>query len=230
MENFPVAKIDQNKVLAPEIATEPEHVSYPTSIALELGALAMKFARVERVPRYDEKSRENDAEHSYMLALVAPELAERIFPGRFNLGLISQYAIAHDLIETKTGDVATFHHSAKDMEAKRLIEHAALEELLQELPPYTAMILREYEAQEKPEARWTKACDKLLPVIVDILGPGKKVMQEDYGVTTSEELTESHAKLHGRIAESFKEFPQIVEVHKLLCELFELEFEVTPKR
>lgn len=227
MENFPVLKIEQKQVQFTEKITEPKYEPTPASTALELGALTMRMARVERTPRYDEKTRENNAEHSYMLALIAPELAELLFPGRFDLGLISQYCIAHDLIETKTGDVATFHFSAEDMANKHLIEQAALEELLTELPPHTARILREYEEQKTPESRWTKGCDKLLPKIVDILGPGKKVMGEDYGVTTQDQLVTSHTKLHNRIAKSFEEFQPIVETHGLLCELFELEFEAT---
>lgn len=229
MENFSVAKIEQNKVQFIEESTEAEYTPTIASTAMELGALAMKFARVERVPRYDEESRENDAEHSFMLSLVGTELAVQLYPGKLNLGLITQYAMVHDLIEVKTGDVATFHHSAEDMAAKQLVEHAALEDLLKELPPYTAWLLSEYEQQVRPEARFVKAVDKLLPVIVDILGPGKKVMEEDYNVTTSDQLQKSHDKLHGRIAKSFSEFPSIVDAHEQLCELFALEFEVTPQ-
>src|SRR6187402_153736 len=124
MEKYPVAKIDSNKLQTAETTIEPEYPSSPASVALELGALAMKFSRVERMPRYDEKTRENDAEHSFMLALVATELSEHLYPGKLNLGLVSQYAMVHDLIEVKTGDVATFHHSAEDMATKQAVEHA----------------------------------------------------------------------------------------------------------
>ena len=227
MEKYPVIKIDQNILRASEVATEPEHNVPPASIAIELGSLAMKFARIERVPRYDELSRENDAEHSFMLSLVATELAVQLYRGQMNIGLITQYAMVHDLIETKTGDVATFHYNADDMATKQKVEHEALEELVRELPPYTAWLLREYEEQQNPEARFVKAVDKLLPVIVDVLGSGEKVMKEDYGVTTTEELEISHEKLHNRIAKSFAEFPSIVEAHQLLCELFAVEFDVT---
>lgn len=227
MEKLSVSKIEQNIEQKNETVATPEYPSSPASVAMELGALAMKFTQIERVPRYDEITRENDAEHSFMLSLVATELAVKLYPDQLNLGLITQYAMVHDLIEVKTGDVATFHHSAEDMAAKQLVEHAALEELLQELPPYTATLLRDYEQQSNTESRFVKAVDKLLPVIVDILGPGKKVMNEDYGVYTTKELESSHEKLHNRIAESFKEFPSIVEAHEQLCELFKLEFEVT---
>ncbi len=227
MEKLYASKIDLNKVKTPEIIAASEYPSSPASTAMELGALAMKFARVERVPRYDERTRENDAEHSFMLALVATELADQLYPGKLNPALVTQFSMVHDLIELKTGDVATFHYDSTDMAAKQAIEHAALEELLAELPPYIAHLLRTYEEQKLPEAIFVRGVDKQLPIIVDILGAGKKVMNEDYGVSTAEELEKGHTKLHSRIANSFKDFPELVEMHELFCELFQIEFEAS---
>jgi len=224
MELLPTTKIEQNEteMLAPEIQALPT----VTSIVLELGGMAMKFAQVDRAPLYTDTHAENDSEHSFMLALVANELATKLYPEELDAGKVTQYSIVHDLIETITGDVATFHYSAEDMELKQQREHAALEELLNTLPPHTAKLLFQYEQQQEPEARFVRAVDKLLPVAVDILGSGEKLMQETYGVTTDEQLLQSHEKLHNRIATSFKEFPAIVDSHQLLCELFEEEFKV----
>ena len=215
-------KIDQNIDCNPR----PEMRAYPTSasILLELGALAMRFAQVERVPRYNEKTRESDVEHSYMLALVATELAHSLYPASLDTGLVSKYAIVHDLIEIKTGDVATFQISNVDLVQKEKIEHEALESLLAELPPQTRSTLYNYELQADPESRFVRAIDKLLPVVVDILGAGRKVMNEDYGVHLPIQLGTAHNELRKRMAERFGEFPQVVADHALLCELFEVEF------
>ena len=203
--------------------------SYPTtaSMALELGSIAMRFARVERVPRYDEKTRESDVEHSFMLALVANELAYSIYPNKLDRGLIMEYAIVHDLIELKTGDVATFQLDTEALEQKEATEHAALESLLAELPPRTRDMLYNYEQQADKEARFVRAVDKLLPIIVDILGAGRKVMSEDYNVHTDSDLADAHDVLRKRMSERFGEFPQIVSDHSLLCELFEIDFTAT---
>lgn len=223
MDKFPVAKIEQSIPLF-ELEVQPPRELAPASIALQLGSIAIEFAQIERVPRYDETSRESDVEHSFMLAMVAGELATSLYPRSMDVGLVSQYAVVHDLIELMTGDKATFHYSAEQMAQKQVDEHAALEALLEKLPPHTRQLLKNYEDQLDPEARFVKAVDKLLPVVVDILGPGRKVMNEDYGVYSSEQLLASHQKLHGRIADKFKEFPEIVSAHAMLCELFELEF------
>lgn len=222
MEKLVSRKID----LKSEVLVSEETHPTPAEIVLTLGSVAMSFAQVERVPRYTETTRENDAEHSYMLALVANELAALLYPN-LNTGRVTQFAIVHDLIELMTGDVATFHYSAEQMAAKQQTEHAALEALIQSLPSQTAQLLYEYEQQNTPEARFVKAVDKLLPVAVDIIGEGKKIMAEDYGVTTIDQLAVSHTKLHDRIAHQFKDFAPIVDAHGLLCELFELEFEAT---
>ncbi|MDN5275435.1 MAG: hypothetical protein JWN33_84 [Candidatus Saccharibacteria bacterium] len=194
-------------------------------ITLSLGAAAMKFARVERVPRYEDSEQENDAEHSFMLALVATELADALYHDRLNPSLVSQYAIVHDLIELKTGDVATLTLNTQELADKEKNEHDALESLLRELPPYTARLLRAYEAQSDPEARFVRMVDKLLPLVVDIIGDGERVMREDFDITTTEQLQRCHVLLHRRIAESFPEFPELVEDHALLCELFEVTFQ-----
>ena len=76
-------------------------------LALDLGKTAMFFSRIDRVPRYADGERENDVEHSYMLALVAPEIAAALeLP--YDIGLIAQFGLVHDLIELQTGDTATF--------------------------------------------------------------------------------------------------------------------------
>ena len=228
MDTFPITKIDQKNEFTIEPFSTAEHYPAPASIALNLGALAMKFAHVERSPRYDETRRENDVEHSYMLALVANELAALLYPN-LEAGKVTQFAIVHDLPETVTGDVKTFQFTNEQMAAKHAVEQNAMDGLIQTLPSYTAELLTAYEQQEVPEARFVKAVDKLLPVIVDILGAGKKVMNEDYGVTTSDELQASHNKLHSRIANSFEEFPPLVNAHNLLCKLFQIEFETTTR-
>jgi len=212
-----------------EMFREPAEASSPTtaSIVLELGSIAMRFARVERVPRYDEKTRESDVEHSFMLALVANELAYTLYPTELDRGLVIEYTLVHDFIELKTGDTPTFNIDTDSLLEKEATEHAALESLLAELPPHTRDLLYNYEQQKDKESRFVRAVDKLLPIGVDILGPGRKVMNEDYGVHSHSQLASAHDVLRERMNERFGEFPQLVIDHSLLCELFEIDFSAT---
>lgn len=195
-------------------------------ISLDLGMIAMNFARIDRVPRYADNERENDVEHSYMLGLVAPEIAVALeLP--LDIGLISQYATVHDLIETKTGDIATFLFTESQQLQKELNEQAALRELSRELPPHTAQLLVSYETQLDAESRFVRYVDKLLPIVVDIVGSGTKVMEEDYGISTLEQLQACHLTLQKRLHERFgDEFPEITLAHQMLCELFENKFAI----
>jgi len=229
MDTLPITKIDLNRVEKTELY--PERKTRPTvaSITLEMGGLAMRFAQIERAPRYDETHIENDAEHSFMVALVASELAAQFYPELDN-AKVTQFAFVHDLPELKTGDAKTFNFTSKQMEDKKISDRIASEQLIDELPIHTGRLVRIYEEQLVPEARFVKAVDKLSPVVVDILGAGKTVMKENYNVTTIKELRDSHTKLHARIADSFKEFPLIVEAHKALCRLFQEEFEAATTR
>lgn len=219
MEKLPAKKIE----LFCE-QSEYERGVKAAQIALGLGRTSMLFARVERAPRYADGERENDAEHSFMLGLVAPEIAESLgLP--LDIGLVSRYSTVHDLIEVKTRDMPTFLFTKDQHLQKELDEQAALRILMAELPTHTAELLARYEAQADPEARFVRYVDKLLPIVIDVIGAGERVMREDYGVHSLADLQRCHADLHARITEKFGgEFPELDLAHKLLSELFEAKF------
>ena len=191
--------------------------------SLLLGNYAMKMSAVERVPRYRTGERENNAEHSYMLSLLAPALAAEAFPS-LDCGLIAQFANVHDLVETITGDVATFNADAEMLANKAAREHEAQAILNTKLDPYTAGMLNRYEAQEEPEARFVRMVDKLLPVVVDIHGQGERVLYEDYGVKTPHDVVDAHEKLQERFYAMFPEFPDLLKAHRILSDQFEALF------
>ncbi len=170
--------------------------------ALVLADTAIRFSFVERVPRYTPETRENDAEHSFMLGLVAQELAAQYFP-ELDCGLVARFSLVHDLLELKTGDVATFSISDDALAEKMAREHAAKEELCATLPAHTSLLVTVYEEQDVPEARFVRFIDKLLPVLVDILGPGSQVMHEDYATFTHNDLEAAEISLSKRFESMF---------------------------
>lgn len=203
-----------------------EHDNHPfavhaiAALALKISRLTEELSNVERIPRYSDGRRENDVEHSYMLALVAPEIAAFIRPD-LNKEKIMSYALCHDLIEIKTGDVPTFNLSPAELAQKELREEAAKAELLNELPSGIAVRFREYVEQLTDEAVFVRTIDKLLPVAVDIIGQGQRVMREDYGITSNEGLRASHDALHERVVRKFGEcFPELIGAHAVLCAMF----------
>lgn len=192
---------------------------------LSLGRIAMQFSDVERTPRYHDGERESDVEHSYMLALVAPELA-RTLELPLDTGLISQFAIVHDLVELKTSDVATFLLDEEAIAKKEQREADALQELICELPPHTGHLLARYEAQQEPESRFVRLVDKLLPVVVDILGQGKRVMKEDYNLSEKTEVEMVEMVAQQRLRRKFgEEAFELLNVRAELAKIFASQYD-----
>lgn len=197
---------------------ESDTVAYTAAV---LGKFAMQFSRVERSPRYHDSRRESDVEHSFMLALVAPELAA-LLELPLDRGLISQFSVAHDLIEVKTKDIRTLLLNEDQLHRKEELEKEALAQLLRELPPHTAHILARYEAQKEPEARFVRVVDKLLPIIVDILGEGMRVLRDDYDISSTEALHDAHEAVNERLDKQYgEEFPQIIKARRDLSRIAE---------
>jgi hypothetical protein len=171
---------------------------------LEIGRISMEFARTYRTPRYETDTRESNVEHSFMTALSATEYSVQYHP-TYDHGLVTQFGLAHDLIELITGDVATFNISEEELANKDHAEHEALEKLLKRLPPFWADIVKRYKEQIEPEARLVASKEKDDPYIVDILGPGKQVMEEDYDVHTLYEFNECESRLQKRFRNRFPE-------------------------
>ena len=131
--------------------------------------LILPFYSVERdmpMPVKDRRN-ENDAEHSWSLALMACALAPMIEP-RLDVGKICQLAIVHDLVELHAGDVSVFSSDSSKHQAKQENESAALEKIKKDFSEFAWLtsILDEYERQDSDEAKFVRAVDKLTPPLM----------------------------------------------------------------
>jgi 5'-deoxynucleotidase YfbR-like HD superfamily hydrolase len=168
----------------------------------------------------------DDAQHSFMLALIVPELANQLRPD-LNVPLVTQFALVHDLVELQTGDVVTFTLSEEALEIKEKTEQRGLQCLIHRLPPYTADMLRRYEVQQEPEARFVRLADKMLPLVTNIHGAGVKVMNEDFDITTTEQLRATEDCCSQRLRLTFPE-NELLDVHAvrdMLATRFERVFD-----
>lgn len=112
----------------------------------------------------DRSRKENDAEHSWHLALMAMLLREHADPA-VDLPRVVRMLLVHDLVEIDAGD--TFCYDDDDHKARR--EQAAAERIFALLPSDQADDLRglweEFEARRTPEARFAAALDRLQPLL-----------------------------------------------------------------
>lgn len=137
---------------------------------LEFSKLLTVFQKVERVPYVPGTSkRENDAEHSFRLALTAWYL---ISSHKLNLdrNKALQLALAHDLVETYAGDTYIYSKDQAHLDSKKEREKEAAERLAKEFPEFTDMhsSIQDYESRQTPEARFVYALDKILPIVTNM--------------------------------------------------------------
>ncbi len=189
------------KKIEPDIEIESRRIE---DIILQLADVAIRLSRTYRVPRYDTYTRENDAEHSVMVALQAATIAAEFRPdlNPFEVGF---RAIIHELIEIIVKDVQTFNITDDELARKSQREDEAVEQLCSTLPSFIANLVREYQEHSDPASRFVGMVDKISPVAVDILGPGTKIMHEDYGTRTLPELKSTHNQLQRRYDSRYPE-------------------------
>lgn len=135
----------------------------------ELQQFVTNFSKVARVPRFEDRP-ENDVEHSYGLALICWYLAPKIAP-ELNMEKIFKYALAHDTVEIYAGDTFVFAE-AETLKSKSAREDAALEQLYKDWPDFAEMVdyAKGYKEKIDEEAKFVKAVDKILPLLVIELG------------------------------------------------------------
>ncbi|MBD5780189.1 HD domain-containing protein [Pelagicoccus sp. NFK12] len=123
----------------------------------------------------DASRRENDAEHSWHLALMAITLHEHANDPDLDLLKILRMVIVHDIVEIDAGDTYIYDEAHKQDQAER--EQKAAERLFGLLPSEQAAAFRsdwdEFEAGASPEARFAKAIDRLHPMLLNHLAGGK---------------------------------------------------------
>ncbi|PSN20612.1 phosphohydrolase [filamentous cyanobacterium CCP5] len=114
----------------------------------------------------DGSRRENSAEHSWHLAMMAIALAEYAPPGTDLVRAIKQLLI-HDLVEIDAGD--TFCYDAAGNTDKAAREMQAADRLFGLLPPEQGQELRslwdEFEARRTPTAQFAAALDRIQPLL-----------------------------------------------------------------
>ena len=134
---------------------------------LDFALAADRLKRVERrTLLVDGSRRENAAEHSWHLTLLALVLEEYSPSGLDRLRVL-ELLVVHDLVEVEAGD--TFAYDEEALAGQEEREREAAERLFRRLPRDQARrfhgLWEEFEARSTPEARFAKALDRIQPVL-----------------------------------------------------------------
>jgi putative hydrolase of HD superfamily len=136
----------------------------------------------------DASRKENSAEHSWHLALMALVLQEHSPPGT-DLGHVIAMLLLHDLVEIDAGDL--FLYAGAQAQARQEIaERAAADRIFALLPPPQAAGLRalwdEFEERRTQEAKFARGIDRLQPMLANYQTGGGTWLA--HGVTADQVL------------------------------------------
>jgi len=142
---------------------------------------------LRRTTLCDGSRRENSAEHSWHLALMAMVFGQDA-PEGIDAARVVRMVLVHDLVEIDAGD--TFAYDAAGNEGRELREQRAAARIFGLLPADQHAEFRalwdEFEAQSTPESRLAVALDRLQPLLNnDVSGGGS---WREHGITRAQVL------------------------------------------
>ncbi len=133
--------------------------------------------------------RENSAEHSWHLGMMAQVLAEHAPPGT-DLSRVTGMVLLHDIVEIDTGDLFLYA-DAEQQERQEAAERAAADRIFALLPADQGSFLRhlwdEFMARQSPEAKFARALDRLQPMLENLRAGGGTWLR--HGITADRVLT-----------------------------------------
>lgn len=171
--------------------------------------------RQHKLP-YGPRRTENDADHSWSLAVLACSLAPHIDPN-LNVGLVAQFSIVHDLVEVYAGDTA-FHDGPQVQATKADREADALERIKREFNqfPWLTCTLSAYEAKACDEAIFVYAMDKYIALLYDFLDNGEHLADMGLSKDRYYDLLKTHrrkAHAHPGVAKYYDQILEHIDSH-----------------
>ena len=128
---------------------------------------------LRRTMLIDDSRRENDAEHSWHIAVMALLFTEYAAEP-VDIGRAVKMCVVHDLIEIYAGD--TFAYDAAGNKDKAQREQAAADKLFAMLPKEQGDEIRslweEFDAMQTPDAKYAACMDRLQPFLHNTLTSG----------------------------------------------------------
>lgn len=141
-------------------------------------AFALEIDKVKSIFRQTHLSgysrNENDAEHSWHMAIMAYLLRE-YSNEKIDIAKVMLMCLMHDIVEIDAGD--TYAYDTEGLKTKKAREDAAKERVFSILPEDQKAefiaLFDEFEANETPEARFARVMDNLQPIMLNDSNEGK---------------------------------------------------------
>ncbi|MBQ7582748.1 MAG: HD domain-containing protein [Lachnospiraceae bacterium] len=137
------------------------------------GEIDQMTSVLRRTLLIDKSRRENDAEHSWHIAVMAMLFSEYA-KEKPDVGRVVQMCVVHDLVEIYAGD--TFAYDVSGNEDKEVREKKAADKLFAILPPEQGSMIRslweEFDAMETADAKYAACMDRIQPFFHNTLTDG----------------------------------------------------------
>lgn len=135
-------------------------------------AFSLEIDKVKNIFRQTHLSgngrNENDAEHSWHMAIMAYLLREYANE-KVDIAKVMLMCLIHDIVEIDAGD--TYAYDTEGLKTQKARENAAKERIFSILPEEQSTELKllfdEFEAYETAESRFAHAMDNLQPLILN---------------------------------------------------------------
>lgn len=135
-------------------------------------AFALEIDKVKNIFRQTHLSghgrNENDAEHSWHMAVMAYLLRE-YSNEKVDIGKVMLMCLIHDIVEIDAGD--TYAYDTEGLQTQKARENAAKERIFSILPQEQKeemiALFDEFEAFETAEAKFARAMDNLQPLLLN---------------------------------------------------------------
>lgn len=136
----------------------------------------------------DASRRENDAEHSWHLAVMAILLSEYAEDEHLDVLRVVKMVLIHDIVEIDAGDTYCYDEAGAKDKAER--EQKAADRLFNMLPLEQAeefrILWEEFEACATPEARFAASLDRFQPLLHNYETKGQS--WKEHRITSSQVL------------------------------------------
>lgn len=194
----------------------------------DLAKISLAFAKINRATHHEDGiRRESDTDHTFMLSLISCSLADTFYKKDLNTGLVSQFALIHDLVEVYAGDTNSFINFSKELrEEKQKRELLSFQKIKDEINPefpFSTDLIARYEKQEEKEARFVKFVDKIMPELSHIITNFSYINNSG----TSRDYFYSFIKNKSLdLNEKYnKDFPEVFDLYKMILEIMFNKYE-----
>lgn len=159
----------------------------------------------------DGRRKENDAEHSWHIALMA-YLLQEYAEETVDVPKVMLMVLIHDLVEIDAGD--TYAYDSEGAKTKREREVKAAERIFGILPEDQGAYLRElwdeFEEYETADAKYAHLLDNFQPLLLNDASDGKSWKEH---TVQKDQIYKRNEKIPETSAEIWKKMQDIIQKH-----------------